>query len=355
MKTLIDKNSYISHFIGLIFVLLALTDVWRYTPPMVLASALLSFAAFIFCFPMKDRNFFSESMLFILFLLITSLINLFFTDNGLGGSITFTGHLLLSYVYIQAENKKLTLWVVLPYLLTIGFISYHLFVLNTNANDIYDGLSRNHAGFAVVFWTVFLLFHLKITYNRFPIVLPLIGLILSFFLFGRTSIVVSFLLLLVVFFFKFKNNRAIRLIIASIFVGICFYLWLEFGKILNEETNFGEGLDTPRWKLWRIYWENIDFVNLFTGIDVTNLPMYGQYGDNPHNSFIKFHSRVGIGSIVFIVLYFVSVFKYLKERNFYIFWLLILLTVRASFDSDILVGNFDFIFYIITFYWIKTD
>ena len=354
MKTLIDKNTYISHFIGFIIALLALIDVWRYKPAMILAAALLSIVAFIFCFPLKNRNFISESMLLVLFLLITSLVNLFFTTNGLGGSIALLGHLLLSYVYLQADNKKLTPWVILSYSITIGFISYHLFVLNTPTNDLYEGLSRNHAGFAVIFWTVFLLFHLKITHNRFPILLPIIGLILSFFLFGRTSLIVSALLLLVVFFYKFYNPK-VRIAALSVFLGICYFLWSKFGADLITETNLDAGLDTPRWRLWRIYWENIDFVNLFTGVDVTKLPMYNKYGDNPHNSFIKFHSRVGIGSIVFIVLFFVSVFKYLKEKNYYIFWLLILLTTRAFFDSDILVGNFDFIFLIITFYWIKTD
>lgn len=355
MTAIIDKKSYISHFIGFIFVLLALTDVWRYTAAMVLTSALLSMVAFIFCFPIKDRNLLSESMLFILFLLITSFVNLFFTDNGIGGSVTLLGHLLLAYTYLQADNKKITFWIILSYLITIGFISYHLFILETNPNHIYQGLSRNHAGFVVVFWTIFLLFHLKVTYNRFPIVLPLIGLVLSFFLFGRTSLIVSAILLLVVFYYKFRDSLLVRIVALSIFLGMSYYLWLKFGSILDTETNLGEGLETSRWKLWRIYIENLDFVNLFTGIDVTKLQEYNKYGGNPHNAFIKFHSRVGIGSIVFIFLFFVSIFKYLKAKQYYIFWLLILLTLRAFFDSDILVGNFDFMYYIVTFYWIKNE
>ena len=355
MKAIIDKKSYISHFIGMIFVLLALTDVWRYTAAMVLASALLSIVAFILCFPMKDRNFLSESMLFILFLLIASFVNLFFTDNGIGGSVTLIGHLLLAYTYLQAKNKKITFWIILSYLITIGFISYHLFILNTNPNAIYQGLSRNHAGFVVVFWTIFLLFHIKVTYNRFPLILPFIGLVLSFFLFGRTSLIVSAILLLVVFFYKFRDSVSVRIIALSIFIGISYYLWVKYGYILDSETNLAEGLETSRWKLWRIYFENIDIVNLFTGIDVTKLPQYDKYGGNTHNAFIKFHSRIGIGSIVFMFLFFVSIYKYLKGKNYYIFWLLILLTLRAFFDSDILVGNFDFMYYIVTFYWIKND
>lgn len=249
----------------------------------------------------------------------------------------------------------MTIWIVIAYLITIISISYKLFVLNLTPNELYAGLSRNHAGFVVVFWTIFLLFHLKVSYNRILIILPLIGVLLSYFLIGRTSLIVSLLALFVVIFFKFKNNRIVRVLMIFLVCFIGWYLWLKFKAIVLEETNLAEGLDTPRWKLWSIYFENINPVNLFTGIDVTKLPMYDKFGGNPHNSFIKFHSRVGIGSIAFICLFFISIYTYLKRKNNYIFWLLILLTIRACFDSDILVGNFDFIFFIITFYWIKTE
>jgi hypothetical protein len=321
----------------------------------IFAGSLLSGVAFILCFPMKDRYWFSESMFFIIFLLITSLVNLLFTENGLGGSITLLGNLLLAYSFILVENKKMTPWVLLSYAITIGYIAYKLFVLDAHPNDIYEGLSRNHAGFVVVFWTGFLLFYLKITYNRFPLIFPIFGLILSFFLFGRTSLIVSALLVLLVFFFKFKSNRTVQLFAVALLVIGCYSIFITFGDQLTTETNLGKGLDTPRWELWRIYWEHINIVNLFTGVDVTMLPLYDYYSGNPHNSFIKFHSRVGIGSLLFIILFFISILKYVKAKQYYILGLLILLTMRASFDGDIFIGNFDFIFLILTFYWIKTD
>jgi hypothetical protein len=355
MAATLDKTNTLSHLTGFIFVLMAICDVYRYVPAMILAIAILSIVAFILHFPMENKNFFLESMLFIFLLLIMSLINLLFTDNGFGGSITLVGNLLLSYIYLGGRGKKMTVWIVIAYLITILFICYKLFVLNLTANELYDGLSRNHAGFVVIFWTVFLLFHLKVNYNIYLIILPLISTVLSFYLIGRTSLIVSLLLLFVVFFFKFKKNYVIRILTIVLVLGIGLYLWTKFETVLLTETNLAEGLDTPRWKLWGIYLENLNPINLFTGIDVDTLEMYDLFGGNPHNSFIKFHSRVGFGFIVFITLYFISVFKYLKEGQNYIFLLLMLLTLRAFFDSDILVGNFDFIFFIITFYWIKTE
>ena len=333
---------------------MAFTDIMQ-TRALLVAPALLSIVIFIFCFPFRKTNLISESMFFILIMLITSLINLFFTQNNFGGSLTLIGSLVLSVLYINFGSKKLTVWIVASYLITIGYISFHLVVLGTHENLIYDGLSRNHVGFAVVFWTIFLLFHLNVNHNYVSLIPPIIGLVLSFFLVGRTSLIVSALLLVLVFYHKFKKSPITRLVIFSVVLGFGYFLWLKFESDLLTETNLDAGLDTPRWELWSIYWEHIDIVNLFTGIDVNILPMYEQFGGNPHNSFIKFHSRVGIGSFVFIFLYFVSVFKYLITRKYYIFWLLMLLTLRAFFDSDILIGNFDFIFFIITFYWIKNE
>lgn len=354
MIGVLDKQSFISHSIGVLFALMALSDVLQ-TKVLLIACAGLSATIFVLCFPLKNRNLLSESILFITFLLITSIVNLFFTQNNFGGSLTLLGNLFLSFLYIQFNNKTMTPWVVISYLITILFISYHLFVLNTHENFIYEGLSRNHAGFAVVFWTIFLLFHLKTNHNYLPLLPPIIALILAFFLVGRTSLIVSAILLLVVFFYKFKDSPRIRLIAIVVFIGFCSLLFSKFGSGLISETNLDSGLDTPRWKLWAIYWENIDFVNLFTGVDVTKLEMYDQYSGNPHNSFIKFHSRVGIGSIAFIVLFLISLLKYLRQKENYVFLLLILLTLRAMFDGDMLIGNFDFIFFITTFYWIKTD
>ncbi len=180
---------------------------------------------------MKGRYRLIEAMFFTVFLLVMSLINLFFTENGLGGSITLLGNLLLAYVFILVENKKMTPWVVLAYAITIGYIAYKLFILNADPNDIYEALSRNHAGFVVVFWTGFLLFYLKITYNRYLLIIPIFGLILSFFLFGRTSLIVSTLLVLLVFFFKFKSNRIVQVFaVILLFVG-CYYIFISFGNL----------------------------------------------------------------------------------------------------------------------------
>ena len=118
MEATIDRHSYLNHFIGLSFFLMAMGDI-LYSRELIGSSALLSISAFLFCFPIKNRNFFSESMLFILFLLITSLVNLFFTQNNFGGSLTLLGNLFLAFLYFQGDNKKLTLWIVASYLITI--------------------------------------------------------------------------------------------------------------------------------------------------------------------------------------------------------------------------------------------
>lgn len=344
----------VTHSIGMVLVLLALTDIMQ-TKVLLIASAILSLVIFIVSFPITNRKFLSQSMFFIVVLLITATINLFFTQNNFGGSLTLAGNLFLAFLYIQFNDKKITPWVIGAYATTLLFIAYHLFVLGTHENFIYQGLSRNHAGFAVIFYTIFLLFHIKVHYNFVSLIPPIIALVLSFFLVGRTSLIVSAMLFAVVFFYKFKNNQQLRYFAIVVCIVFCFLLWSKYGSDLISETNLDAGLDTPRWKLWAIYWEHIDFANLLTGVDVTKLPMYDQYSGNPHNSFIKFHSRTGLGSIIFLGTFSYALFKYVQQRQYYILWLLLLLTLRASFDGDMFIGNFDFIFLIVTFYWLKAD
>ncbi|MDB4293005.1 hypothetical protein N9954_06305, partial [Maribacter sp.] len=107
---------------------MAFTDILQIRA-LLIAPALLSAILFIFCFPFKKTRMFSGSMLFILIILIASLINLFFTQNNFGGSLTLMGSLLLSLLYIHFHSKRLTIWVVAAYVITIGYIGFHLFVL----------------------------------------------------------------------------------------------------------------------------------------------------------------------------------------------------------------------------------
>lgn len=352
MKVTLTKNNIISQSIGLIFVLFSLSDIFQ-SIELIVVGTILSLLIFLFHFPIKDKNFWPIIILFWIFL-ITSLINLYFTEYGLGGSFVFFGNLMVTFLYFKADKKKLAKWIILGYLLPLGFIAYRLFVMNIPANEIYEDLSRNHASFTLIFWTIFLLFHLKVTYNFLSIILPFISLIISVFLMGRTSIMVGMALFLMVFIFKFKSKGNIQFLISFfLLLSICYYLWFEYGTLLVMETNLNKGLDTQRWSLWGYYFNNINTVSFFTGVDVTKIPYIHSFDDNVHNSFIKFHSRIGIGSILFLFLYLISFIKYLVNKDVYILGLLIILTTRALFDSDILISKFDFIIFIMIFYSLR--
>lgn len=351
MRVSIKKNNIIVNFTGLIFILLSLSDIFQSEMILIIGS-IISVIIFLFSFPINDKYFYA-SMTLIGVMFISSIINLLFTDNGVPGSFILLGNLLLSFIYFQIKDKKkLTIWIFASFLITVIFIVYSLFVLKVSTNEIYQNLSRNHAGFVLTFWSVFLLFHLENTYSKVWIIIPLINLVIAFLLIGRTSIIVNFILLLIVYYYKFKGKGAFPFIIAfMIFLGSLYYVVQQYGTILIMDTNLGKGLQTSRWELWREYLKNINLKSFFFGVDLTKLPMIHYYGDNPHNSFLKFHSRLGFGSVVFFSLYFISLINYLRTDNFYIFGLLLILTIRAFFDSDILIGSFDFIFFIITFYW----
>jgi hypothetical protein len=344
-------KNIVGTLIGISIVIFALSDILQSQGIAAIAS-LLSMLVFILTFP-QNGKLFGSSMFFIGILLFFSLINILFTNNGIGGSLILIGNLLLSYIYLFNEKNKLTTWIIIGYLFTLSFISIRLFLFKLPANEIYTDLSRNHAGFALTFWTIFVLFHIYITYNKVIILFPLISLVMSIPLIGRTSIVVNLFLFLLAFLYKLKRDKKPLAFVSIIFICLISYFLLDnYGQTLILETNLAQGVDTPRWKLWEEYFSNINLISFITGVDVSSVQLIHFYGDNPHNSFLKFHSRVGFGAFIFFLLFLISIFVYLKNKSYYIAGLLLLLSVRALFDSDIFIGNFDFIFYIITFYWI---
>ena len=137
MRVSIKKNNIIVNFTGLIFILLSLSDIFQSQEILIIGS-IISGLIFLFSFPIKDKYFYT-SMFLIRVMFISSILNLLFTDNGVGGSFVLFGNLLLSFIYFQIEDKKkLTIWIVASFLLTVFFIVYSLFVLKVSANEIYD-------------------------------------------------------------------------------------------------------------------------------------------------------------------------------------------------------------------------
>ena len=97
------KNT-IGNLTGIIIVVFAFSDILQ-SQGIAAVGSLLAMFVFILTFP-QNSKLFGPSMLLIGVLLFFSLINILFTNNGIGGSLILVGHLLLSYVYLFNEKKN---------------------------------------------------------------------------------------------------------------------------------------------------------------------------------------------------------------------------------------------------------
>lgn len=226
------------------------------------------------------------------------------------------------------------------------YVLYLAFINNFNpdfGNDIFVNKSRNYVSatlsiFSILYLTLVRYFNQKINL----LVLTLLS-INCFFLYGRSGIVVGLLLLLFGVYYKFGLRFFIFLsLVTSVFLGAIFYY-------ISTQTNFGDGLDTPRYALAQEYFDYIanDSYSLFFGANLTNCcTLIASYGFNPHNSFLMGHSIYGLFVLIFLIIsFFIVVIS--KRVDFLFLYLIIIL--RYYLDSIGIFTYFDVVLFLLLY------
>lgn len=167
----------------------------------------------------------------------------------------------------------------------------------------------------------------------------------SFALFTRSSIVVSFILFVFsiwVYFGRLNFLLVMFFIFCSLLVGHeAIFVVVE--NLLEKTKFFSSGVSSPRWGMWREYVNRVDGLSLLIGVDLKSIPIISEFSGNPHSSLIRFHSFFGILPIVFFS--FVAFLLYSKQYYYYYFLAAIIL-LRA-FTDVILFGLFYDVFLMI--------
>lgn len=281
---------------------------------------------------------------FLLLTLFGGLLNMPLTGYGIGGLLLTISMVGLAVFCVY--NPKICLYISLFLLLyTLGFLYKSIFISNIELNTIYEslGFSKNYPGFLIVAYTVFYGLNKYRLYKRLPLLLPFVGVYFTYCLDGRSSFGIMILLSL---FCVLKNtgNAKINCLILLLVVSVCLF-FSDFLLGYYEMSRLSEGVESSRSSIWSAYFKYMDFPGFLLGCDSAHFPIIKQYAGNPHNSFLNFHHRMGIiGFLTFIYIIFVSIKKYITQRNFIILVLMLFLMVRMFFDS-VIVANHDFIFY----------
>ena len=191
--------------------------------------------------------------------------------------------------------------------------------------------------------------------RKLSILVMLAFFLVHFPLYGRSGIAVSGLLFFAALFSRLSllRVRYVALVVALVLVVIIPFLGELSGFIGQglDRTNFARGFESVRGKMLEDYIGSMDVVSLFFGYNFSELEAIKIYGDgNPHNAYIRLHGYLGVFFAVFVLFWLASSIFLLVDRLYLMFFVSVLVFVRAFFDIIYLFNLFDFFFFPCTFY-----
>ncbi|MFW5794634.1 MAG: hypothetical protein ACOCV1_04030 [Bacillota bacterium] len=262
---------------------------------------------------------------------------------------------LLNYG-VNLKLLKLTFWGICLFLLAKLFSG-------VNPNYMFIQASRNWVSMLLI-PIVSLLYYFNYEKRRkIPLLPIIIVLILSIWARGRSGILSAGILFFGIIYQKFQDTKLKKIFITLFILTITsFLLYPLINEKVVESYNLisffnkfqQQGLsDSYRSKLIQEYINNLNNIkNFLFGYNYTYNELFISWKLNPHNSFIRMHSYLGLASILFILIVFYVLIYYFMSNKLY-FFILLAFTFRAFTDNFLFVGPLDFIYFFIVFSGIK--
>lgn len=221
-------------------------------------------------------------------------------------------------------------------------------LLGTHPDNLFNGFSRNAVSIFIIIQIILLYistFQWKKNLTIFP---TLINLVLSIWSIGRSGIITSVVLFLIILSLKHKE-RGLKTIFT--YIGIFTVLTISF--LYFYETIFESAIertvvmgmtDSSRESINSAYITNASnsLGNLFFGVSINEVSVFSLFSYNLHNAYLKlhsFHGLLGFSLILFQVVN--SGFQFLKNKNLLYLGLMVVILLRITTDIAAFHGPFD--------------
>lgn len=224
-------------------------------------------------------------------------------------------------------------------ILKMGFFSFEEF------NNIFHSSSRNVVSAVLIFLLLNLILISHQNKKDLSFIYYIFTLFFCILLYGRTGIVISFILLIYKLLSSMKN--IFYLILTAIFFLISIFYLDYFLQFLEENTNLSRGLESPRSLIFSEYFQAtiVNDKNILFGSSIAQCCQYAVlFNQNLHNSFLYAHSRFGLISIFYILI---STVFIIFTKRFLIIFIYSVLVFRYFYDQLGFFGVFDITFYIV--------
>src|SRR5690554_841922 len=302
---------------------------------LILAALSFSFLLFFACF---SNDFKLPHIIYVLFIFLMGLAAL---DRSGGSSLIaalfLTGGLAMAVVIRDFNLGDVAYkFPLLGYLLYLYFCWLVLGYGSGEFNQIFSGYSRNIVGAVVL---ALLGGYLWICYEkdvRPSILIVISSALITIPLYGRSNIVALMLVVFCVLFFCWKFKFSLFCFCASVMAAIV--LGPVVADYLSSETNFSSGIESPRYEMLLGYLGELNLFSLLLGGNEKLVLAIQEYGGNPHNAFIRFHSNFGFMLFVSLVAILAVFIRLLSSGSGFLLVLLCVMLFRGFFDV-IFFGN----------------
>jgi hypothetical protein len=181
------------------------------------------------------------------------------------------------------------------------------------------------------------------------ILLAILVLLSSLFLYSRTGISLSFVFLSLVLYQRLKFR--VSVFISSVFLIFAYVYIDDLLFIIESYSNFTKGVDSERYEIWHSYLSQLKGVDLFFGANLSeNSYISNYFKGNPHSAYIRLHSYFGVGLFLLISIIFLSLYLSFRDKRFLFFIISVVFLFRAAFDPIYFIWIFDYLFYPALFY-----
>lgn len=282
---------------------------------------------FLFFFFQLVNQRFSMSFLFIFSNLILAYI---LTVKSFSTKILLAGYYVIAFIYI---------------LMMMSGITLDTFMQNSSRNIV----------------SVICLCYLAVVYfvefnqqEKLSVIPLLLLVVISVGAVGRGGIICSFGVFWAFILSKLRHNRILLILfLILILLSVSFFLddiVLLYDDFIAKSRFSTEGLESSeRGDLTDTYLANINFVTFLFGYNYSYNLLFIDFDLNPHNSFIRFHSYMGIFAIFFMLFLLKSAFVISLKLDLFMGVLLIVLLVRGWVDTVYFFDRYDFIIYAFLF------
>jgi|GEM_PF-5001349 len=132
-------------------------------------------------------------------------------------------------------------------------------------------------------------------------------------------------------------------LIASIILG---FIYLYYNGFLSKLVQRGLYNGPRLYIIYNYILQLAELNSIIFGLNVNEFSAFGLYGFNLHNSYLDVHSYFGITFFfLYLAIISYSFFVFWKEGYRYFSLVLLILLLRATTDTQIFVGRFDYIFF----------